>query len=350
MSTDNSTNKVKILDLGIPMMRAWPEDCFLSSLIQKQDTAYDWMMNSFIQICSYKQQDKDMRINFLPSGKHHYEVNLFDLCPYISKYSIENEIITANYGKFTNYAIEAISKGYYVSTSLEQFYDVNRSMPHLGHPVYIFGYDLEKGILHTADSYYDGKYGYMEVALENIDERFYRLNYYSDKWYNHRTYTYKLKKMQHNFDVRLLYNLLSDYLNSYYSTSYKAYEYDNMTYGIECYSAFINYVDNTKKNKVDYWDLKSFVFLQDYKIMMEKRIEYLIKNNYILQSEASLKDKIGEDISQCKIMLSLAIKYEIKHDINYLDIIVERMNKLYQDEFVFTERLMAALKKANEEL
>lgn len=345
MSTDNSTNKVKILDLGIPMMRAWPEDCFLSSLIQKQDTAYDWMMNSFIQICSYKQQGEDMRINFLPSGKHHYEINLFDLCPYITKYNLENEFIINNYGKFTNFAILTILKGYYLSTSLDQIYRADKRMSHLVHPAYIFGYDLEKGILHTADSYYNGQYGYMEVAIEDMDESFNQINYYSDKWYNHRTYVYKLKKMQHNFDVSLLYSLLNDYLNSHYSTSYKSYEYDNMYYGVECYSAFIKYIENIKKTKADYLDLRSFVFIHDYKVMMEKRIEYLIKKNYILQSEISLIDKIREDISQCNIILGLAIKYKIKHDFCYLDSIVERMNKLYQEECVFIEKLMAALKK-----
>lgn len=347
LNNDHMVEKIKILDLGIPMMQAWPEDCFLSSLIQKQNTAYDWMMNNFVQICSYKEQTIGMRVNFLPSGKHHYEINLFDICPYISKFGIENEILLDIYGKFTDYAIYAISKGYYVSTSLEQFYRIDKIM---SHPVYIFGYDLEKGIFHTADSYYNGKYGYMEVTLEDINEGFYRINKNSDRWFEHRTYTYKLKEMQLNFDIKLLYSLLNDYLNSCYSVSYKAYEYDNMFYGIDCYKAFIEYLENIKVNYAERFDLRSLVFFRDYKMMMKKRVDFLIKNDYILQSENSLQDKINEDISQYSIMISLAIKYNITKDILCLNKIIEKLNKLYKDEFVFIEKLMAALKQVNEDL
>ncbi len=345
-----SIDKVKVLDLGAPMMRAWPEDCFLSSLIQRENTAYDWIINSFVQICCYKEQKKDMRINFLPSGKHHYEVNLFDLCPFVSKYCIENEMIIENYEKFTDYIIQAISKGYYVSTYLEQFYGAKGKMTHEAHPVYIFGYNLDKNILYTADNYFNGKYGYLEVTLDEADREFYQINSYSDKWFEHRTYTYKLKSMQHNFDVKLLYNLLNDYLNSYYSTSYKAYEYDNMFYGIECYKAFISYVKNVVISKADYVDLKSLVFFQDYKLMMERRIEYLINNNYLLQSEIFFKDKMKEDFFQYNIILNLAIKYNMRQEVLYLDKIIERMNKLYQEEFVFIEKLMTALKSVNAEI
>ena len=123
-----------------------------------------------------------------------------------------------------------------------------------------------------------------------------------------------------------------------------------MFYGIECYKAFISYVKNVVISKADYVDLKSLVFFQDYKLMMERRIEYLINNNYLLQSEIFFKDKMKEDFFQYNIILNLAIKYNMRQEVLYLDKIIERMNKLYQEEFVFIEKLMTALKSVNAEI
>lgn len=90
----------KMLNLQRPLFCTWPEDCFLTSMILNQNTAYDWIMNSFVQICAYKvtKEKNNMRINFLPSGKHHFRVNLYDYCPFISKYAIDNEIVKKVFG------------------------------------------------------------------------------------------------------------------------------------------------------------------------------------------------------------------------------------------------------------
>lgn len=336
-------NKIHILNLDTPMMKAWPEDCFLSSLILKKDTAFDWIINSFVQICSYKQQNNNMRVNFLPSGKHHYEINAFDYCPFVYKNSIENDIILDAFGSFTAFAIYFISNGYYVSTFLDQFFR-GKKYECFYHPVYIFGYDLEKKVLHTADSYYSGKYGYKEVTIDDIDMAFGRINKNSLMGYHHFSYMYKLKDFHHDFDIDLLNNLLTDYLESNYKKSFTTYEYNNMFYGIDCYNALIEYIKKIITSREKYIDLRSFVFLIDYKMITKMRIDYLIEKKYILLEIELLKDKIIDDISKSRTMLNLGLKYQLKPDIKYLQKILEIMEKLYSEEYKFVERLIKALK------
>lgn len=280
----------------------------------------------------------------MPSGKHHYEINAFDYCPFVFKNSLENDIIMDVFGSFTLHLqfILFLMDIMWVHF-LDQFFR-GKKYENFYHPVYTFGYDLEKGVLHTADSYYSGKYGYKEVAIDDIDMAFDRINKDSLRGYHHFSYMYKLKDFHHDFDIVLLNNLLTDYLESSYKKSFTTYEYNNMFYGIDCYNAFIEYIKKIIISREKYIDLRSFVFLIDYKIIMRMRIEYLIEKKYILQEEELLKDKIIDDISKSRIMLNLALKYRSKPDIKYLQNIVEIMEKLYSEEYKFIERLIKALK------
>jgi len=88
MNELHNNERKKILSItNNNILRTWPEDCFLISIIQNNPKSYDWIMNSFVQICTYKSthDNNSFRINFLPSGKHHYPINLYDYCPFIDK-------------------------------------------------------------------------------------------------------------------------------------------------------------------------------------------------------------------------------------------------------------------------
>lgn len=78
----------KILPLSKVSINAWPDECFLFSIIQNCSTGYDWLMNSFVQITTNKESEFSRRVNFLPSSKHHYKINAYDFCPFIIKHKI----------------------------------------------------------------------------------------------------------------------------------------------------------------------------------------------------------------------------------------------------------------------
>lgn len=334
-----------MLDIGKPLLRTWPEDCFLTSIIQGQEHAYDWIMNSFVQICAYKFDKKKgtMRISFYPEGKHHFRINLYDLCPFISKYVVDNKWLNGVFNNFSDFAMYTLSNGYYLSVVLDQFYRSDTAGKHIIHPVYIYGYNAQKKVIYTADSYMAGRYTYMEVAFEHINEAFESINVNCNVAYDHKTYMYQVEPKTYKFSMEHLVCLLEDYLNAKDSTNYE-YRNAGRCFGVKSYDVFLNYIDYIIESRQSELDLRSFVFLVDYHCMMEWRMEYLIEKGYLAETERDLAASARALKESSENTLNIAIKYVLKQNLDCLVAARENIRKICQQNIEITEKLLGKIK------
>ncbi len=334
-----------ILDMGKPLLRTWPEDCFLTSIILSQEHAYDWIMNWFVQICAYKSEKKKetMRISFYPEGKHHFRINLFDLCPFISKDAVDNKWIKGVFNNFSDFVIYTLSNGYYLSVVLDQCYRPDMAEKHIIHPAYIYGYNSDKKIIYTADSYSVGRYSYMEVPFEHINKAFELINANFDVLSDKKTYMYRVQKKNYKYSVEHLICLLEDYLNARDSTNY---EYRNVGryYGVKCYDMYLNYIDYILECGRSELDLRSFVFLVDYHSMMQWRVEYLIEKGYLAETEGDLLAGARALKEFCEKTLYIIIKYTLTQSIEYLMIVRENVMEICRRNIEITEKLLGKIK------
>lgn len=207
--------------------------------------------------------------------------------------------------------------------------------------MYIYGYDLVRRAINTADNYNNWKYGCKEIAFCDMEEGFRLANMNSIHERNHKTFFYKLKAADYKFDIDYLINLLEDYLYSRDSTSYKSTQSDKI-YGIQCYEVYFQYLDNLDSDESI--DLKSFVFMSDYKEIMEKRLIYLIEHGYLKNKAVEMLDGIKKNKQLCEINMKLAMKYNMTSADEILKKIRINIAKMYQDEQVFIQTLLEEIK------
>lgn len=342
-----NNNSKSILNIKDHILRTWPEDCFLISIILNKPKSYDWIMNSFVQICTYKftEEDTSFRMNFYPSGKHHYSVNLYDYCPFIDKYVINNNIIMQLFQEYTDFVVFSINNGYYISCALDQCF--TKKNKHFGdfHPNYIYGYDCIDNKIYLADNFDEGKFSFLKIPFYDINKSFDFINKQSEYLHNKKSYLYRLKDCDYKFDLLKLVNLLEDYLNSCDNTDYKSKYYNNRVYGIECYKLFYPYLRRILTNLDLDIDLRSFVFLIDHKKMMHLRVKYMIENNYLCINYRSIIEDYSILKEQCEKILFLAIKYNYTKNIQLIDRIIENLKAVEVQDYYLTDKLLKNIKK-----
>ncbi len=326
--------KKVILPLKDNILRAWPEDNFLLSIIQNKETAYDWIMNYLIQTVAVIGDNGEGRIKFYPSGEHHKRVNLYDLCPFIRKYTVPMGIILEKYNTFSNFLVYALNNGFYVSNILDQYFIplLNGKKNYFYHPNYIYGYNLSEKIFSICDNFELGKYKSIEVSFDLINEAFILLDSFPWEIYEASANLYEVVDTKFKFDLNLFIELLNDYLLSRNNLgnldNYIRPQDRNICFGIGCYDVLYDYVKKiVDKNGEELIDLRSFVFLIDHKTLMRLRVEFLKFRGYL--SRNTLAMKIIENLeNHCIKTLNLAIKYNFTKDPNIIHKLMETLENI----------------------
>ncbi|MCG8499564.1 MAG: hypothetical protein MJB12_04030 [Firmicutes bacterium] len=348
----NHTKKV-ILPLKDHILRTWPGINFLFSIIQNKENAYDWIMNSYVQIYGVLNDNIDRvgRIDYYPYCMHNFPFSIYDLCPFIVKYALPTDIIIDQYHTFTNFLMDALDKGLYVSSLLDQFFRPEREGEQgVFHASYIYGYDMEKQLIYAADHFYHQKYSFMKIDFDKMNEA-YRLLDNPPRLNGFRTYLYALKDAAFKFDLKLLVDLFKDYLHaknpfgSFNRFTKITKNQLNEYYGLNCYDMLQTYLHRI----IDIYhgkgkDCRFFVSLVDHKTLMKLRIDYLIRKGY-LSNAASLVNEIKALEVGCKITLSLFLKYMITDDISLVDKISKKLENFKSRDQRMTEVLIEKLEQ-----
>ena len=325
-------NKTVSLPLQDHIIKAWPEHNFLVSIIQNKPTAYDWIMNTYIQ--SYASHWRgygfeDRRVTFYPYGFHSHKTNVFDLCPFITKYAIPWSMVNDMYAAFSDFIIYAIDHGFYLSCSLDQFFIPGMDgETGFTHPNYFYGYDVEKQLVFLVDNLKDGKYTALAVSFTEINTAFNLLeDIHGQHQFFKSTFLYELVNRDYIFDLSLLLDQLKDYLepggNMCYMNRFLTLLDNNseilaVYFGIDCYKLMHNYLEEIiELHKSDDLDWRAFVYLCDHKKLMRLRVEYLMRQGYLPEDQLFSRDCIALE-RECKMLLNLFLKYHVTKNMQHI--------------------------------
>ena len=337
-----------ILTLEDVEIGAWPEQNFLLGLLQNQKTGWDWVMNQMIQLrgthyISHEYGVKDMSITFYPYGIHQLTPNLFDLCPFINKYTIPKSLVIGNYGRFHEFVKSSLNNGYYLSTFLDQFFRDDFHGKHgFHHPNFIYGFDDGEKSIYLADNFEKGKYAKKKVSYEQIDRAFALVP--GDQW-EVSVFLYKLVPYQHTFYAPYVKEQIEDYLNPRkgicyldrtvcMNPHYQGEDYENeVFYGIECYQLLLNYLNAIQHKNREYpeEDWRSFVMLWDHKKLMVRRYEFMAEKEYMVK-DATLYRELKELEKDCEITLNLFLKYTLTGDGKIIERLITRIEQIREQD------------------
>lgn len=330
----------KILPIQSSPTTAWPETNFLLSVLKTIPKGWEWALNSHIQLRGARYENfrwniRDSRITFYPYGMHDLTPNVFDLCPFVDKYSIPRKMVNAIVGEFHTYVENAIVRGFYLSTYVDQFFreDIGRIGYH--HPVYIYGFDQDRQEVYLLDNFEQGKFAAKTLSYEILD---FAYGCIEDRQWESSIFLYSFhEKEGFVFDPEFVCDQIQDYLSPgrgicylskmlCSSNHFRGEEYSNDIYfGMECYDFLNEYLQQLEQNNRN-GDIRSFCLVTDHKQLMVERYFYM-KENHGIKSGNHLEDLLQKQLSDSKVMNYLFLKYMLKKD----TVIIRQIREILHD-------------------
>lgn len=358
----------KILPIKESLTGAWPEHNFLLSIVSAMDTGIDWIMNHYIQTYGsyYKSSNgvEEIRLTFYPFGNRSLKAGIYDLCPFIYRYLIPRELIQNKYESLFSFIKEYIDKGYYINLAMDQISLAGIHLDEMdpaevsgerviAHPVYLYGYDMEKGIIYCADNFNRGVYINREVKIEDFEYSFSHtdlLDYLSEYEVEISLYS-MIPYYKHKFKKELLITQLEEYLTPAMKADY-LYHYvitpvenciNEVKFGVESYSILIDYLRRKMEDKKRTLDLRSLAYLRDHKKLMCMRVKYLVENGYI-EAVPAFIEKFEDLEKQAKRLTNLGLKADMSQSDKYVLQLIDSLQLFREKDEELLRLLVLRLK------
>lgn len=327
----------QLLQFAEPQLKTWTSDNFLMSSIWSKETSYDWFMNYYVNTLSVVKHEMASPPSFMfhpacvPTTSQ-FLCNVWDICPFIDKNTLNREIVKTCYQKFTDFMTDFISKGYFICATFGQSKIRRRNF---SHKAYVTGYDRDLKLVYMADNIDYGRFQNFTMSFDDVDYAFFEADEFipmfdkDHQMEENSIYLIKPKDFQYKFDLNLLLQFLSDYLNAVPGTGFLAnirntpYRKDTFYYGFKIYNILDDYLNRILDNS-DYNDVddRIFTFIYDHKAVMQKRIPYLFSNCDIdIEPMRMLAD---ESVKNAILCLNLYLKFGL----TYKKEIIEKIKKI----------------------
>lgn len=339
---------MKVLPIEEVPIGAWAEQNFLFGILKTVETGWDWIMNQFIQLrgahyIQYKYGVVDSSITFYPYSIHQLTPNMFDLCPFVNKYTIPRTFVKENYKSFFEFVVQSLEKGFYLSTFINQFFreDMGENTA-INHPCFIYGYNKEDKIIYIIDNFERGKYKSKMITEEVLEKAFEKVS--GDLW-EVSVFLYKLIPYHHTFSTSYVREQIEDYLNPNQGICYfnrtvcmesvhNDEDYLNeVFFGVDCYALLIRYLTSIIDGDMEFMDKdwRSFVMLSDHKALMLERYYYMSEKNYMERNE-ELEAGLIQLKKECDIVRNLFLKYAVTNSTLLLFKIGEHIHSIHDND------------------
>lgn len=348
----------RMLQFSEPQFKTWSSDNFLISSILSKDTAYDWFMNYYVNtICVVKTDGSNAPPSLLfhpiciPTTSQ-FLCNIWDLCPFIDKNTLNREIVKTCYPQFSDFVVDSICHNYFIYANFGQSKIRGKKF---SHKAYITGYDRDLNEIYLADHIDKGRFQHFKLSFEDLNFAFLEADDYIPFYdEDHQMeqlaiYLIKPKDFKYQFNIELTTQFLTDYLNSvsgsgfYTNIRNTPYRKDEFHFGIKHYQlleSYLLYLINTKDyNAIDF---RTFTFLCDHKTVMYKRIEYLIDKKY-MKVDLRFLSKLKEIQLLANKCLYLYIKFAFTNNISEIAKMLNHIKKLELLERSFLENLLNSI-------
>lgn len=291
-----------------------------------------WYYSNYIQLVSGKTFATSM--SFHPSW--------FNTVPILDFQAYKKEIMKFGNINIHRFIKDCIDNHTYFYSSFDEFYVPHRfsyGSNHFCHDFLIYGYDEanKEYILIGFDE--KRLYRTTTITFSQFEKAF-----FSDISMHEYVHLLKINKsVKYNFNIKLVYELLEDYLyrkntSERYANSAYGTVITDRYWGLDVYKRQREYF-NSLINGDGWYDIRPLHILYEHKKCMVSRLEYMGKNNhirdcsYLIDGYKDLEDK-------SIVMRNLQIKYSATSDKRYLSSIVDMLAEIEQKEEELLEILI----------
>lgn len=328
---ENST--YKRLRISEPMLHSYTVLGAIFSIAESKDMPYFY--NEFVQL----KYHEDWGMYIFDAHQ-----DLLEMCPFLGTehYTFNDDV---GYEEIINQIVKFLERDYYVYIFLDWHYLIPKEIHYnFAHTALISGYDIEKGVFWVSDNLDNGRFVTIEVEMKVVAKAFKSAwsasvgNAYDNDGSSHFSYLKDVtvfryrNEVQINFDKSILVSEIKSYL---YSLDNNLLHPSNTELcGMNSYSVLMKSFDDSEDYKVS---RKDYHMLYEHKLLMYKRIEFLYKNNYIIDNcmlvEQAQKIKEGFMIAR-----NLSMKKTMVDEGRRCDI--ENKTKMLIQELIELERNM----------
>ena len=330
------------------------------SIAMLNDTAADWMAETFIQTASYfpaPNYDVDPIFLLRSIGQNNYAYDYLTagngVCPLIDIYKYPYYDSIKNGMSASKFIKSKIQDGFYVLAKIDcskiTAYPYNEHFKE--HSPLVFGYDDHSEIFMLND-YRTEHYGTFCATYSEIDNAF--LSYVN----NSKESSSTAKKIslgiscmhpnniRYSFCIRKLIMECEDYLSGdCICPVYRQYIVDNLHfhYGITVYDIIKTVIMNLYDTQNLGTSIK-FSHLIDFKTMMMMRLNYLRKYNYISTCDyANLECIARNSLSKARLIMMLYLKFSRTFDRELINRICELLMEMKLEDEMIIEKLLKIL-------
>ena len=299
--TNMSSDTKKTLMTNPPLIDTYNFYANATAIMPDDPRAWDWLHNNFIEI-------------YYCNKSYYFENSMliYNVCPWLHTYYIP-EAYLKRWDSLESFITENIDNDHYLYFFTDRYFLPNFECYmkyHFTHQIFITGYDLNAEEIYYYDVDDIGKYTFFTSKFADVTQAYQAIPDGSRS-----IYVLKVKKeFIYEFDIEIVINSLNNYLNSKTTTNIFYYEHGRI-YGLAAIENLASQVMQVcGKERVDY---RGFYLLYEHKMLMSKRLGYLLENEYLTTPDYSSTYKtLGEQFLACRNMV---LKYNMTYNRKTLD-------------------------------
>ncbi len=324
----------KILPFAEPVINVYPHHALALGILQNNIYDLPALFENYIQLVY------DLGIDRMDFSYGLDILSYMKGIPLLFCHELDRGFVYYNWKEFSRFLINCINNEYYVHCLVDTYYiaayEECYMKNHLYHNITIYGYNQKRNIFYTADSFVHGRFVKKEVSMSELNESFFntRVNDWLDGILLYRVKEDPYKGI--GYDTRHMRKEIRNYLDGIPSGEISVQEKrrripDQYVYGIQVYESLLTYL--------------RYIRDEDEKINI-RLISELADNKKVLFHIAgqlhsiALLDCVNENRENItglhKELMAISgkmLKYNILHDIDLLNEIMENLQEVMEKDY-----------------
>lgn len=321
---------IRSLYVKEPLLSCYTSYGILFSILDLKDSP--WIYNNFIQLVY-----QDMWSMYVFEGHRYF----LSHCPYLNYEIFSDKRLDQEYNQsLKKLIIDSINNGQYLLLWVDRYYlPVAKEYGNKHHPheLFIYGYDDETDEVLVADNLNDGKFIFTRCRFDEINEGHYCLNDIREirKIQAFKVDNEYVQQISYGIEIKQIINSLYFYLNSY--EFMYVYKDQIKISGIQIFDRVLSQIKNMGE-----MDTRVFHLFYEHLMVMEWRVEYLIRNGYVTEKQVNLS-MFSSMKKKALVLRNLAIKFNISNKEMEWIKTIKGLHELKEQEKIEFGRLLEAL-------
>jgi len=336
----------KILKIAPASIHTFSHNIVLLTILETSSLTEPWILSHYTNLFFTRKGNTGDFFSAYDGDWQYFE---HKTCPWI-RYLRYDRNLLRDHCDIINLCKSMINNDTYVYVCVDEYYISNytsgNGKSHFLHPVFIYGYDDEEQMFYVADHFSNGVFSSQKIRISEFQTAY--NSEFQEQDFLEGIVGMQLRKSSACFHIQNVPEMfelniskiiedIKSYLciNSIYKTN------DHYYVGIQYYNALMSVIHDKKAGNEYEINVRMFCTLLDHKIMMKRRIEYMLNHAYIASNHVDMLNIFKSIEQNTLLLLRLVVKYGINPSHNLLD----RMEKLITSICdVETKTLMQLLK------